>query len=151
MADEITASVTRDRRTLLLRAAQSLCHDFARASPTSTLILHFASSPNAKTEAFEHGDPSHAPFLGRSFVGQAGIQDYFDMLQQYLAFEDMRFSDYVVDEVESVVCVRGEARFTWKETGNGWDEVFTYRLLLVEEGGEWRVSRYEVWADTGSL
>ena len=73
------------------------------------------------------------------------------MLQRYLTFENMRFSDYVVDEVERVVGVRGQARFTWKETGKGWDEVFTYRLEFAEEGGSWRVSRYEVWADTASL
>jgi hypothetical protein len=47
--------------------------------------------------------------------------------------------------------VRGEARFTWKETGKGWDEVFAYRLGFVEEDGLWKVGRYEVWADSGSL
>ena len=63
----------------------------------------------------------------------------------------MRFSDYVVDEVERVVCVRGQARFTWKKTEKAWDEVFAYRLGFTEESGEWKVSKYEVWADAGSL
>jgi hypothetical protein len=63
----------------------------------------------------------------------------------------MRFSDYIVDEVEKAVCVRGKASFTWKETGKGWDEVFAYRLGFVEGDGLWKVGRYEVWADSGSL
>ena len=63
----------------------------------------------------------------------------------------MRFCDYVIDEEERVVCVTGEARFTWKETAKGWDEIFVYRLRYVEEGGKWNVIRYEVWADSGSL
>lgn len=63
----------------------------------------------------------------------------------------MRFSDYAIDEEEKLVFVRGEARFTWKETAKGWDEVFAYRLQYVQEKGEWKVARYEVWADSGSL
>lgn len=73
------------------------------------------------------------------------------MLQQYLTFQDMRFSDYMIDEVEKVVCVRGEAKFTWRETAKAWGEVFTYRLQYIEQEGQWKVIRYEVWADSGSL
>ncbi len=80
------------------------------------------------------------------------MEEYFNLLQQYLTFENMEFSDYVVDEAEKVVGVRGRARFTWKGTGKGWDEVFVYRLGFVgQEDGEWKVSQYEVWADSGSL
>lgn len=63
----------------------------------------------------------------------------------------MCFKDYVIDEVEKVVCVRGKARFVWKETGKGWHEEFTYRLGFVAKDGRWKVNQYEVWADSGSL
>jgi hypothetical protein len=141
-------------RTALLFAAQSLCDDFSAASSTSTLLSHFttsASSEPSTPTAYEHGHRSLAPFLGRPFNGRSGVEEYFNLLQKYLTFQKMRFSDYIVDEVEKVVCVRGEARFTWKETGKGWDEVFAYRLGFVEEDGLWKVGRYEVWADSGSL
>jgi hypothetical protein len=65
----------------------------------------------------------------------------------------MRFFDYVVDEAEGVVCVKGQARFVWTGTGVGWEEWFCSRLGMVEEEGEgmggWKVGRYEVWADSG--
>jgi hypothetical protein len=146
MTDNSTAP---SPRTSLLKAAQSLCDDFSSASSTSTLLSHLSNSP-APT-AIEHGDASLAPFLGRAFVGRSGVQEYFNMLQEYLTFENMRFSHYVIDEVEKVVCMRGQARFMWKETQKAWDEVFTYRLQFVEEAEKWRVEKYEVWADTGSL
>lgn len=145
-------------RESILSAAKSLCDDFSAASSTSTILSHFitSSAPHSSPPtAYEHGHPSLAPFLGRPFVGAAGVEEYFDLLQQYLTFQNMKFSDYVVDEVAKVVCVRGEARFTWKKTGKGWDEVFTYRLEMAEEerqgGMVWKVGTYEVWADSGSL
>lgn len=146
------------QRAGLLSAAKSLCDDFSGASSTSTLLSHFstASAPDSNPPtAYEHGHPSLAPFLGQPFLGLAGVEEYFNKVQECLTFENMRFSDYVVDVERSVVCVRGEARFTWKETGKGWDEVFAYRLGLVEEEMQgrrvWKVSVYEVWADSGSL
>lgn len=59
----------------------------------------------------------------------------------------MRFGNYLVDEVESKVSVRGEAKFTWISSGQSWDEVFTYVLGFDEER---KVVRYEVWADSGA-
>lgn len=64
-----------------------------------------------------------------------------------LSYEKMQFSDYIVDVEERVVSVRGQARFTWKSTGNSWDEVFIYRLQLDGEG---KIQVYEVWADSGA-
>jgi hypothetical protein len=145
----VMAAQSQSTRAALLFAAKSLCLDFSSASPTSILLSHFSSS--TRPSAREHGHPSLAPFLGRSFTSRAGVEEYFNMLQQYLTFQDMNFSDYVIDEVDMVVCVRGEARFTWKETGKWWDEMFAYRLGFAEEDGEWKVSQYEVWADSGSL
>jgi hypothetical protein len=140
-------------RSALLSAAQSLCSDFASGSSTDVLLKHF--SPNAT--AHEHGNPSHAPFLGTTFTSTEGIEQYFNLLQELLSFTDMAFSDYMVDDVGKVVCVKGSARFTWTTTQKGWNEVYIYRLGFVEgEDGEgrsnaWKVCRYEVWADSGSL
>jgi hypothetical protein len=152
---EISEKTTREA---LLSAAQSLCNDFSTGSSTSTILSHFTSASSTDSTlptAYEHGHFSLAPFLGRVYKGRPGVEQYFSMLQHYLTFENMMFSDYIIDEVKRIVCVRGEARFTWKETGKGWDEVFTYRLGFAEEDiggkGVWKVSKYEVWADSGSL
>lgn len=147
------ADPTTSIRQALLSAAKGLCSDFASAAPTSTLLSHFCSSKFGDNypRAFEHGHPCLAPFLGRHFFGEVRVREYFDLLQRYLLFSEMSFRDYVVDEVEKVVCVRGQARFVWKETGKGWYEEFIYRLLFAQEGGGWKVSQYEVWADSGSL
>jgi len=53
-----------------------------------------------------------------------------------------------------MVSVRGEAIFTWKETGVSWDEVFTYVLVLItneDNHGDIKVQKYHVWADTAAL
>ena len=145
-------------RVALLTAAQSLCNDFSLASSTSTLLSHFSTSSSPESSppsACEYGHSSLGPFLGRPFLGRTGIEEYFNLLQQHLTFENMRFSDYAIDETQKIVCVKGEATFTWTETGQSWDEVFTYRLGFMEEQMQgkkvWKIGRYEVWADSGSL
>jgi hypothetical protein len=147
------ASTPPSRETLLC-AAQSLCGDFSAGCPTAVLLSHFATT--LPPTAIEHGHPDLAPFLGRSFLGRDEVARYFDMIASLLTFENMRFSDYVIDtDILSVSC-KGQARFTWKETNQCWDEVFTYTLNFVEEGPrdahrEVRVRKYQVWADTGAL
>ena len=84
-------------------------------------------------------------------MGREGLREYFFLLGKYLTYEDMRFEDFIVDEVEKTVCVKGMARFVGVETGTGWDEVFTYRLGMVEEEAGWKVGKYEIWADSGAL
>lgn len=59
----------------------------------------------------------------------------------------MRFSNYIVDAAENRVSVKGEAKFIWTATGQGWDEVFTYQLAFDED---LKVISYDVWADTGA-
>ncbi|MCJ1248645.1 hypothetical protein MMC30_005863 [Trapelia coarctata] len=130
--------------TSLLSAARAITTAFASHFPS---LSHFSSTPTA----LEHGHPSLAPFLGRSFRGPEGLAEYFSLLEKYLTYENMRFEDFVVDEMEKVVSVKGMARFVWKETGVGWEECFTYRLGMVEEEGGWKVHVYEVWADSGAL
>ena len=66
----------------------------------------------------------------------------------------MSFSDYIIDTDTLKVSCKGKARFVWKSTQQGWDEVFTWTLDFMEEGGEGvkevKVRKYQVWADTGA-
>ncbi|KAF3941225.1 hypothetical protein ABW19_dt0206099 [Dactylella cylindrospora] len=133
----------------LLQAAESLCNDFASKADLPTLLSHFTTSYTAT--AFEHGDPRFAPFIGRAFTGIDGIIDYFSYLSELLSYRDMEFSEYFVDAKEQKVSVKGKAAFTWLATEVEWEEVFTYTLDFLEEDGVFKVSRYQVWADTGAL
>jgi len=45
------------------------------------------------------------------------------------------------------VSVKGQAKFTWIETGQSWDETFTYSLDFDDEP---KVTDYQVWADSGA-
>jgi hypothetical protein len=105
----------------------------------------------------EHGLPVLAPFLGRTFTGTDGVGRYFELIADLLSFEKMSFDgedEWIVDTVSMAVSLRGRARFTWKETGEGWDETFCYRIGLAEDqgkgGGGLKVQEYRVWADTGA-
>ncbi|VDC07826.1 unnamed protein product [Peniophora sp. CBMAI 1063] len=143
-----SSSTAHPSRDDLLRPAQALCDVFASAAPPDDILTHFSSNPTA----IEHGDPSLLPELklGTPYTGINGVSGYFNTIASLFSFENMRFSDWSVDTEEKVVCVRGRARFSWKSTGQGWDEVFFYRLAMVEEKDEWKVGTYEVWADTGA-
>lgn len=132
-------------RTQLLSAAQRLCDDFANKKDIDTLISHFSTTQQAI--AFEHGEPSLAPFLGRSFVGLDGIRKYFETIASLVSYENMRFSEFVVDVQARKVATKASARFTWLSTSESWDEVFAYMLFFDDEN---KVTNYEVWADSGA-
>jgi hypothetical protein len=151
-------------RADLLSAAKSFCDCFAQKKPLDEILSHFAASPTESHEAqekqeeiliHEHGLPQLAPFLGRDFRGLEGAKEYFGLLGKYLSYEDMRFVEFIVDaEGESgkegkggKVAVRGQARFTWTETNQSWDETFVY-VLRFDDGCQ--LARYEVWADSGA-
>ncbi|KAF3921480.1 hypothetical protein ABW21_db0207266 [Orbilia brochopaga] len=131
----------------LLEAAKALCNDFATKADSKAVISHFTQDATA----FEHGSATFAPFLGREFEGRDGVTEYFGLLQRYLDFDRMSFSEYFVDERQCRVSAKGQASFTWLSTGVAWDEIFTYVLDFGTEDGRWKVSRYQVWADTGAL
>lgn len=132
-------------RNQLLHSAEALCNDFASKKDIETLLSHFSATHQCT--AVEHGEPSLAPFLGRPFVGKPAIQHYFELIAQLLIYEDMRFSEYIVDTEACKVGVKGQARFTWRDTRESWDETFCYALDFDDEG---RVTDYQVWADSGA-
>lgn len=130
-----------------LRSTNALCDAFANHGSIEQIVECFSSSQPDEILLFEHGLPELAPFLGRAFRGTRGIRDYFELVSEHLSYDDMSFSDYIVDTQLRVTSVRGEARFTWKSTGKNWNEVFIYRIQLDEVGN---VVVYEVWADSGA-
>jgi len=134
-----------EKRKELLSAAKAFCDAFASKSTPEEIFSHFSSSDDVS--AIEHGLPRLAPFLGREFKGQSGIQEYFQAISSCLSYENMRFNNFVVDTEVSKVSVRGQARFTWTSTDQSWDEVFTYVLEFDERH---KVKVYEIWADTGA-
>jgi hypothetical protein len=139
-----TTTTTTTRQHLLL-AAQAFCDAFAEQKPSEEILSHFSNSNDAL--ALEHGLQLLAPFLGREFHGQDGLKQYFELLSSNLSYENMTFSNFVVDPETSKVSVRGEARFTWTSTGQAWDEVFTYVLEFDDHN---KVKVYEIWADSGA-
>lgn len=129
----------------LLQAAQAFCDAFAQQKPPKEILAHFSKSKDVR--ALEHGLQQLAPFLGRDFRGRSGLRQYFDLLSSNLTYDNMQFSNFVVDTEISKVSVRGEARFTWTSTDQSWDEVFTY---VLEFDAHLKVKVYEIWADSGA-
>lgn len=78
-----------------MRAAQALCDDFAAQKDVDTLLSHFSKSHQCS--AIEYGEPSLAPLLGRPFIGMAAIRSYFEQLVELLTYQNMHFSEYIVD------------------------------------------------------
>jgi len=132
-------------RSELLLAARQFCEDFSNKKDIATLIFHFSTTQQAT--AIEHGEPALAPFLGRPFVGLIGVQKYFETVASLLSYENMRFSEFVVDTEPRKVAVTGRARFKWMSTGECWDETFSYILDFDEEH---KIVVYQVWADSGA-
>ncbi len=134
-------------RSGLLASATAFCNAFASLTPPPQILSQHFTSNHPSILVREHGLPQLAPFLGRTFRGADGLAQYLSIVSEHLTFENMRFSEYIVDAEARMVSVRGEARFTWTSTGQSWDEVFTYRLRFDDEI---KVERYEVWADSGA-
>jgi len=138
-------------RARLLASAQALCDAFASQATLDDLLSHFSTTH--QITAIEYGEPCLAPFLGRPFTGRSGptsVSTYFSLLQKYLKYEDMSFSEWVVDTESRKVCTKGSAKFTWIEgdgEGQAWDEEFVYVLDFDDEG---KVTDYKVWADSGA-
>jgi len=131
-------------RKHLLDAAQQFCDAFANKDVDAILSLF---STTHEISAIEYGDPVLAPFLGKAFVGKAGVQQYFDLIGSLLSYENISFSEYVVDPEAIKVSVKGKGEFTWLGTDQSWSETFTYTLDFDDE---LKVVQYQVWADSGS-
>ncbi|KAF8639787.1 hypothetical protein AX17_001047 [Amanita inopinata Kibby_2008] len=132
-------------RQRLLATAQQFCAAFSNKESVQTILSYFSETQDVS--AIEHGEPALAPFLGRRFLGLAGIQEYFEMIGHLLSYDNLRFSDFVVDAEASKVVLKGQGKFTWISTEESWEESFAYLLDFDEEG---KITQYQVWADSGS-
>ncbi|KAJ5639681.1 uncharacterized protein N7484_007543 [Penicillium longicatenatum] len=145
-------------RSTLTGPIQSLLATLVTPNPISTITSTFTTQP--APIAHEHGLQQLAPFLGRTFTGIDGISEYFDTMISTLEIKSMKFepeSNWLVDDTNMAVCLRGTATFIWRETGQSWDETFVYRVALARDTSEDKdkqgrllVSEYQVWADTGA-
>ena len=103
------------RQSLLLKT-RAFCEAFAdKIAPNTIISTYFSSSPDILV--YEHGLPQLAPFLGREFRGQAGLQSYFDLISSTLSYENMAFSHLFVDPEVSKVSVRGASEVYVAEYG----------------------------------
>lgn len=134
-------------RAELLASAHAFCYTFASSKPLDDILACFSTDPAHPPQAIEHGLPSLAPFLGRAFVGIPALKQYFTLLAEHLKYENMQFSEFVVDSETKKVSCKGHARFTWVSTGLSWDETFSYTLDFDDQ---LKVARYQIWADTGA-
>ncbi|RDB20508.1 hypothetical protein Hypma_012407 [Hypsizygus marmoreus] len=132
-------------RNHLLTAAQQFCDAFSTHQPLPILLSHFSATHQASV--FEHGEPHLAPFLGRRFAGLSGVEEYFTLIASLLSYEDMHFSEFVIDTEARKAAMKGQARFTWLSTGESWDETFAYILDFDEDA---KVAEYQIWADSGA-
>lgn len=129
----------------LLESAQQFCNAFANKEDLKIVLSLFSNTH--EISAIEYGDPILVPFLGTRFIGIAEIQRYFDSIGSFLSYEDIEFTEYVVDPEAMKVTVKGRGRFTWLSTDQSWNEVFTYTLDFDDE---LKIVQYQVWADTGA-
>ncbi|KAF8873863.1 hypothetical protein CPB84DRAFT_1798104 [Gymnopilus junonius] len=132
-------------REQLLKSAQNFCSAFSEKRSVEEILSHF--SVTHEVSAIEYGAQTLAPFLGRQFLGISGVKQYFDVIGSLLSYENVSFSEYMVDAVSLKVSVKGRGRFTWLSTSQSWDETFTYTLDFDDE---LKLVRYQVWADSGS-
>jgi hypothetical protein len=133
------------RRQQLLSTAQQFCEAFKSKAEVDAILAFFSSTHHIY--AIEHGEPALAPFLGRHFTGAAGIREYFETVNAVLTYENLTFSDFVVDEENRKVALKGQGMFQWRSTKESWDEAFAYILSFDEEG---KIMGYQVWADSGA-
>ncbi|KDR83460.1 hypothetical protein GALMADRAFT_644829 [Galerina marginata CBS 339.88] len=132
-------------RAEVLNSAQHFCNAFAERKSIDEILSLFSTTHEAS--AIEYGAPILAPFLGRPFVGVSEIKQYFELIGSLISYEDIAFSEYVVDIEALKVSVKGRGKFTWLSTSRSWNETFTYTL---DFDAELKVVRYQIWADSGS-
>lgn len=132
-------------RANLLEAAQRFCDAFSQKKDANIILSLFSTTH--EISAIEYGNPTLAPFLGKEFIGKANVELYFKLIGSYLSYENVIFSEYVVDPEAIKVSVKGRGKFTWLSTNQSWNETFTYTL---DFDNELKVVQYQVWADSGA-
>ncbi|KAF2442190.1 hypothetical protein P171DRAFT_487445 [Karstenula rhodostoma CBS 690.94] len=135
---------------VLRKGAHAFCAALlSPPAPSDLLQTYFTAAPSIT----EHGPrwaASRLPFLGKTFQGRDGCEEYFGLLGEVLEMqlpEDALpgSQGFIVDAEAGMVSVVGKGHFKSKKTGKGWDEQFIYRLSDFDAEG--RVGHWEIWAD----
>ncbi|GAA5982626.1 hypothetical protein JCM10908_006723 [Rhodotorula pacifica] len=108
----------------------------------------------------EHGPSGieELPFLGKEFKGEEGegsILEYFDLIGTVLKGRGSRFEDddllakvYEKNHVHTARAIwTGTATWSVAQTGREWDEAVVWAFDLLREGREWKIQKWEVWAE----
>ncbi|KAI9688616.1 MAG: hypothetical protein M1820_010217 [Bogoriella megaspora] len=154
-----SATSTSKREAQLRQTVYDFCQAFLQGSPPTEILDRFFVPTDPKIT--EHGPDwatSRLPFLGKTFEGRDGAENYFTVLTNMLEFVPSKDSfpereGIVVDvDAESeegkgkgVVSLKAKGKFRAKPTGKEWDEEFTYRLSGFDDEG--RIGHWEIWAD----
>lgn len=133
---------------------RSTTHAFCLAllgppNPAALLSTYFTPDPKI-TEHGPEWSRSRLPFLGTTFSGRAGCEEYFRLLGETLEMQLAADAfpgpeGFIVDAEAGMVSVVGKGRFVSRRTGKGWDEQFVYRFGGFD--GEGRFAHWEIWAD----
>ncbi|KAF2253590.1 hypothetical protein BU26DRAFT_515917 [Trematosphaeria pertusa] len=142
------------RTTLLRQTSHAFCQALlSPPTPTTLLSTYFTSSTPSSPQITEHGPAwatSRLPFLGKTFTGVQGCEEYFQLLSATLEMQLPADAfpgpeGFIVDAEAGMVSVVGKGRFMSKKTGRGWEETFVYRFSGFD--GEGRIGWWEIWAD----
>jgi hypothetical protein len=131
------------------KTTQAFCRALISPPPPSHLLsTYFTPSPKI-TEHGPEWSRARLPFLGKTFEGKDGCEEYFkimtDVLEMSLPADAFDNDAFIVDAETGLVSVVGKGRFTGRKTGKGWNEVFIYRFSEFDEEG--RIGCWEIWAD----
>lgn len=132
-------------RKELLSSAQAFCDAFKQKQDAVSLITHFSTTHSPTL--IEYGNPRLVPFLGKPFTGLVAIQGYFEEISSLLTLGEIGFYGFMVDTEACKVAVKGEATFTWKSTGESWEETIVYMLDFDDTA---KITECQIWADSGS-
>ncbi|KAJ4288158.1 hypothetical protein N0V90_012175 [Kalmusia sp. IMI 367209] len=138
------------RADALRGTAHAFCAALIDPPPPSELLSEYFSNEPKITEHGPAWATARLPFLGKTFGGRDGCEEYFKILGEVL---EMKLGGdafpgpegFIVDAEADMVSVVGKGRFASKKTGKGWDEQFIYRLSGFDEQG--KIGHWEIWAD----
>jgi ketosteroid isomerase-like protein len=132
-------------RSQLLSSATTFCNAFVQKQDLDTILSFFSST--GPVSIIEHGEKALTPFFGRSFEGLDEIRSFHEGAGTHIEFEETSLARYTVDAEAKRVACEGQTKLSWRETGEGWVEIFVFMLDFDDEG---KVTKHQIWSDTGS-
>ncbi|GAA5966456.1 hypothetical protein JCM21900_003478 [Sporobolomyces salmonicolor] len=127
--------------------------DLNRACSTERFCSYFSRDAPV---CVEHGPAvAELPFLGKPFEGHDAIARYYALITRVLkgygsAFEEKDLWLRIEEGAHTASALwTGEADWAVQETGKSWHEavVWKFELRRSTAESEWKLARWEVWAD----